>query len=86
MSQAEGYLVVIILYKTGVINDPLGQTHVTPVANIVFCCFVFLNWKSGDRLATCAKTMVPTGRDFGLAEWIIFQLLYLPLKLLKLEN
>ena len=33
----------------GVINDPLGQTHiVTPVANIVFCCFVFLILKSGD--------------------------------------
>ena len=31
--------------KTGVINDPLGQT-------------------------TCAKTMIPTGCDFGLAEWI----------------
>ena len=22
--------------KTGVINDPFGQTHVSPVANIVF--------------------------------------------------
>ena len=43
---------------------------VTPVANIVFCCFVFLDLKSGDGRTTCAKTMVPTGRDFGLAEWI----------------
>ena len=33
--------------KKGVINDPLGQTPiVTPVANIVFCCFVFLDLKS----------------------------------------
>ena len=61
------------LYKTGVINDPLGQTH--SHANIVFCCFVFLDLKSGDGRTdgrtTCAKTMIPTGRDFGLVEWII---------------
>ena len=46
---------------------------VTPVASIVFCCFVFLDFKSGDGRTdglTCAKTMIPTGRDFGLAEWI----------------
>ena len=43
---------------------------VTPVANIVFCCFVFLDLKSGDGRTTCAKTMIPTRRDFGLAEWI----------------
>ena len=43
---------------------------VTPVANIVFCWFVFLDLKSGDGRTTCAKTMIPTGRDFGLAEWI----------------
>ena len=43
---------------------------VMPVANIVFCCFVFLYLKSGDGLTTCEKTMIPTGRDFGLAEWI----------------
>ena len=44
---------------------------VTPVANIVFCCFVFLDLKSGDRRTegqtTCAKTMITTGRDIGLA-------------------
>ena len=47
---------------------------VTPVANIVFCCFVFLDLKSGDERTdgrtTCAKTMIPTSCDFGLAEWI----------------
>ena len=47
---------------------------VTPVANIVFCCCVFLDLKSGDGRTyvrtTCAKKMIPTGRDFGLAEWI----------------
>ena len=45
---------------------------VTPVANIVFCCFVFLDLKSGDVRTdiTCAKTMIHTGRDSGLAEWI----------------
>ena len=53
---------------------------VTPVANSVFCCFVFLDLKSGDGwtdgradVRTCAKTIIPTGRDFGLAEWINFQ-------------
>ena len=35
---------------------------VKPVANIVLCCFVFLELR--------AKTMIPTGRDFGLTEWI----------------
>ena len=47
---------------------------VTPVANIVLCCFVFLDVKSGDGCTDgrtkCAKTMIPTCRDFGLAEWI----------------
>ena len=47
---------------------------VTPLANIVFCCFVFLDLKSGDGRTdvrtTCAKSMIPTDRDFGLAEWI----------------
>ena len=42
---------------------------VTPVANIVF-----LDLKSGDgrtdEWTTCAKTMIPTGRDFGLVAWI----------------
>ena len=42
----------------------------TPVANIVFCYFVLLNLESGDGWTTCAKTMIPTGRDCGLAEWI----------------
>ena len=37
---------------------------VTPVANIVFCCFVFLDLKGGDGRTTCAKTMISTGRDF----------------------
>ena len=40
---------------------------VTPLANIVFCCFVFL-YLNGRT--TCAKTIIPTGRDFRLAEWI----------------
>ena len=47
---------------------------VMPVANIIFCCFVFLDLKSGDGFmdgqTKCAKTMIPTGRDFGLAELI----------------
>ena len=47
---------------------------VAPVANIVFCCFVFLDLKSGDGRTdgrtTCVKTMIPTGHDFRLVEWI----------------
>ena len=43
---------------------------VTSVANIVFRCFVFLDFKSRDGRTTCAKTMIPTGRALGLAEWI----------------
>ena len=46
---------------------------VTPVANIVFCCFVFIDMKRFLRTygrTTWAKTMIPTGRDCGLAEWI----------------
>ena len=47
---------------------------VTPVANIVFCCFVLLDLKSGDGRTyvrtKCAKTIIPTGSDCGLAEWI----------------
>ena len=42
---------------------------VTTVANIVFCCFVFLDLKiwgaRTDGRTACAKTMIPTGRDFG---------------------
>ena len=36
--------------KTGVINDPLGLIHSPSlaVANIVFCCFILLDLKSGD--------------------------------------
>ena len=45
---------------------------VLPVANIDFCYFVFLDLKSGDGRITCAKTIIPTGRDFGLAEWITY--------------
>ena len=48
-----------------------ARSIVTPVANIVFCCFVLLDLKSdADVRTTCAKTIIPTGRDFGLAEWI----------------
>ena len=51
----------------------IHSARLTTVANIVFCCFVFLDLKSGtDGRTTYAKTMFPTGRgrDFGLAEWI----------------
>ena len=44
---------------------------VTPVANIVFCCFSFAKFEK------CAKTMI---RDFGLSEWIK-NYLFLPYKI-----
>ena len=64
-----------MFYKTGGINDPLGQTHSNAISEHFFCCFVLLYLKSDDgqtdgQRATYAKTIIPTGRDFGLAEWI----------------
>ena len=54
-------------------TQPDPQSHQYR-ANIVFFRFVSLDLKSGDRRTygrtTCAKTMIPTGRDCGLAEWI----------------
>ena len=47
-----------------------ARLTVTPVTNIVFCCFVFPDLKSGDGRTTCAKIIILTGRDCGLAEWI----------------
>ena len=45
-----------------------------PLVTPVVCCFVFLDLKSGDGRTdgrtTCAKSMIPTGSDFGLVEWI----------------
>ena len=54
---------------------PSARAIVMSVANIVFCCFVFLDLKSGDGWTdrwtygrtTGAKTMIPT---FELAKWI----------------
>ena len=59
--------------KTGVINDPLDQTHSHASNDHRFLLFCFSRLKSGDGRTdniTCAKTMIPTDRDFGLAEWI----------------
>ena len=50
-----------------------ARPTVTPVANIVFFllyCFArFEKWGMDGR-TTCAKTIIPTGRGCGLAEWI----------------
>ena len=48
----------------------LARPTVTPVATIIFCCFVLLDLKSERGRTTCGKIMITTGRDFGLAEWI----------------
>ena len=40
------------------------------VSNIVFALLDFEKWGRTDVLTTCAKTIIPTGRDCGSAEWI----------------
>ena len=52
---------------TGVINDPLGQTHSLASSEHCFHFVLFgLIWKVGMDL----RTMISTGHDCGLAEWI----------------
>ena len=51
-----------------------ARPTVSPVLNFVFAwnliCFVIF-WKTGtDARTTCAKTIITTGRDCGLATWI----------------
>ena len=51
--------------KTGVINDPLGQTHSHASSEhcfLLFCFSRFEKWGRTDGRTTCAKTMIPTGR------------------------
>ena len=63
------YLAIISkLLKRQDLNDPLGQTHSEN-------CFALIFYKNGTdgwtyERTTCAKTMIPTARDCGLAEWI----------------
>ena len=46
-----------------------ARPTVAPIANIVFCCFVFLDMKSTDgRMDNMCENNDPY--DFGLAEWI----------------
>ena len=65
---------IIMWYKTGVINDPtIGQIHSFASSEYCFHFFVLLEfekWGRTDGRTTYAKTMIPTGRDCGLAEWI----------------
>ena len=63
------YLCCILLSSnnTGVISDPLGQTHSHASSEHCFLLFCFVRfWKVG----TDGRTKIPTGRDFGLAVWI----------------
>ena len=60
-------------YKTGVINDPLGQPHSQASSEHCFLLFWFSRFEKWGRThgrTTCAKTMIPTDRDFGSASWI----------------
>ena len=61
--------------KTGVINDPLCQTH--SLASSEHCSrlnfVLFLKVGTDGRMyerTTCAKAMITTGRDCGSASWI----------------
>ena len=47
-----------------------ARPTVLPVANIVFNLFWFAKFWKVDGQATFVKTMITTGRDCGLAEWI----------------
>ena len=47
--------------KTGVINDPLGQTHSLASSEHYFLCLVLLHLKVGTYVrTTCVKTMIVT--------------------------
>ena len=48
-----------------------ARAIVTPLATLFSVALFFLDLKSGrtDGRTTFAKTMIPTGFDFGLAEW-----------------
>ena len=52
--------------NTSVINDPLGQT---PQSHQLLC-FDFVLFCQIYGRTTIANTMIPTGCDFGLADWI----------------
>ena len=58
--------------KAGVINDPLGQTHILAKSENCFHLnlFCFEKWGRTYERTTCAKIMITTGRDFGSASWI----------------
>ena len=49
-----------------------ARPTVSPLENIVFALFCFASFlKVGtDGRKICAITMIPTGRDCGVAEWI----------------
>ena len=82
-------LLQINKYKTGAINDPLGQTHSHASSEhcfLLFCFSRFEKWGRTNGRTTCAKTIIPTGRDFGLAEWINILTTYLSNNMLSLET
>ena len=47
-----------------------ARPTVSPVAKHCFVLLGFEKWGLTDIRTTCAKTMIPTGRDCGSAEWI----------------
>ena len=72
-----GSIMETMKYKTGVINDPLGQTHSLSSSKHVFTwnLFYFEKWGCTDvrptyERTTCAKTVITSGHDCGSAEWI----------------
>ena len=59
------------IYKTGVINDPLGHTHSLASSEHCFHLkFVLFYYNLKSERIACVKTMITIGRDCGTAEWI----------------
>ena len=65
--------------KTGVINDPLGQTHSQASSDHYFHLKIVLFYYSLKSeivisyryvQTICVKLLITTGRDCGLASWI----------------
>ena len=73
------------IHKTGVINDPLGQTHSHASREHCFLLFCFARFEKWGRMdIICAETMIPLGGPSDSINksclifiyYYIFQLMY----------
>ena len=73
----------IYVDKTGVINDPLGQTH-SHSSNehcfLLFCFSTFEKWGRTYGRTTCVKTMIPKAVTLGWPSGSISNIAILQLK------